>query len=70
MNKVERPRKPLIFYYILALVLIFVFNGVIAPLLFSPKVTEVDYGEFMRMTQEKQIKQVMIEDLFITSSGG
>ena len=70
MNEVKKPKQPLIFYYILAMVAIVLFNSLVAPLLFSPQVTEVDYGEFMRMTQEKQIKQVMIEDLFITSSGG
>ena len=62
MNEVKKPKQPLIFYYILAMVAIVLFNSLVAPLLFSPQVTEVDYGEFMRMTQEKQIKQVMIED--------
>ena len=62
MNEVKKPRQPMVFYYLLAIAAIILFNSVIAPMLFSPRVAEVDYGEFMRMTQEKQIDQVMIED--------
>ena len=72
MNEVKKPRQPLIFYYLLAILAIILFNSFIAPLLFSPKVTEVDYGEFMRMTEEKQVSEVMIEDnqiLFADQSG-
>ena len=72
MNEVKKPRQPLIFYYMLAILAIILFNSFIAPLLFSPKVTEVDYGEFMRMTEEKQVSEVMIEDnqiLFADQSG-
>ena len=50
MNEVKKPRKPLMFYYALALLAIILFNGLLAPLLFSPQVTEVDYSAFMQMT--------------------
>ena len=72
MNEVKKPRQPMIFYYVLAIVAIILFNSLVAPLLFSPRVTEVDYGEFMRMTEERQIAEVMIEDnqiLFADQSG-
>ena len=72
MNEVKKPRQPLVFYYLLAVVAIILFNGLIAPMLFSPRVTEVDYGEFMRMTEDKQVSEVMIEDnqiLFTDGSG-
>ncbi len=72
MNEVKKPRQPMIFYYVLAIVAIILFNSFIAPLLFSPKVTQVDYGEFMRMTEDKQVAEVMIEDnqiLFADQSG-
>ena len=72
MNEVKKPRKPLMFYYALALLAIVLFNSFIVPLLFSPRVTEVDYSEFMRMTQEKQIAEVMVENnqiLFKDSEG-
>ena len=62
MNEVKKPRKPLIFYYTLVLVALFVINGVIMPMLARRQVTEVDYSEFMRMTEAQQIDEVMIED--------
>ena len=62
MNEVKKPKQPLIFYYVLAMVVIVLFNSLIAPLLFSPRVTEVSYSEFMSMTEEKKINEVMLED--------
>ena len=62
MNEVQKPRKPLMFYYALALLAIVLFNSFIVPLLFSPRVTEVDYSEFMRMTEEKKVAEVMVEN--------
>ena len=72
MNEVKKPRKPMMFYYALALLAIVLFNSFIVPLLFSPQVTEVDYSEFMRMTQEKQIAEVMVENnqIIFKDSGG
>ena len=72
MNEVKKPRKPLMFYYALALLAIVLFNGLIMPLLVNPRVTEVDYSEFMRMTQEKKIDKVMVENnqiIFKDTSG-
>ncbi len=62
MNEVKKPRQPMIFYYVLALVILILFNSLISPLLFSPRVTQVDYGEFIRMTEDKKIAEVMVED--------
>ena len=62
MNEVKKPRKPLIFYYALVLIALFLINGLLLPMLASRQVTQVDYGEFMRMTQDRQIAEVMIED--------
>ncbi len=50
------------FYYALALMALLLFNSFIAPLLFSPQVKEVDYSEFMRMTQDRQVSEVMVQD--------
>ncbi len=72
MNEVKKPRQPLVFYYVLAIVAIILFNGFIAPLLFSPRVTEVSYDAFMSMTEEKKVAEVMIEDnqiLFADAQG-
>ena len=66
MNEVKKPRKPLMFYYAMALLAIVLFNSFLAPLLFSPRVTEVDYSEFMRMTQDKKITEVMVQNNYNT----
>ncbi len=62
MNEVKKPRQPMVFYYVLAIAAIILFNSLVAPLLFSPRVTEVSYDEFMTMTEDKKIAEVMIED--------
>jgi len=58
------------FYYALALVAIVLFNSFIAPLLFSPHVTEVSYDEFMTMTEDKKVNEVMLQDNQILFSDG
>ena len=62
MNEVKKPRQPMIFYYVLAIVAIILFNSLVSPLLFSPRVTEVTYDEFMTMTEDKKVAEVMVED--------
>ena len=62
MNEVKKPKKPLIFYYVLVAAILILFNSLISPLLFSPRVTEVDYSEFMRMTEDKRISAVEVQD--------
>ena len=61
MNEVKKPRKPLMFYYGIAMVIILLFNLFAMPMLQSAVVTEVDYGTFMTMTQEKNIGRVEIQ---------
>ena len=61
MNEVKKPRKPLMFYYGVAIVIILLFNLFAMPMLESAVVTEVDYGTFMTMTQEKNIGKVEIQ---------
>ncbi|MBQ6375202.1 MAG: AAA family ATPase, partial [Clostridia bacterium] len=62
MNEVKRPGKPLMFYYAIVLLVLILFNGLLAPMLFSPGVTEVDYGMFMAMTEDQKIAEVELED--------
>lgn len=62
MNEVKRPRKPLMFYYAIVLLALILFNALVMPFLMNPGVTEVDYSEFMNMTNEKLVSEVMIED--------
>ena len=61
MNEVKKPRKPLMFYYGVAMVIILLFNLFAMPMLQSAVVAEVDYGTFMAMTQEKNIGKVEIQ---------
>ena len=62
MKEDKSPKKPLIYYYGVVLLVLLVFNLVITPLLLKQEVTEVDYGTFMSMTESKNIGQVQVED--------
>ncbi len=62
MKEVKSPKKPLIYYYGVVLLVLLVFNLVITPLLLKQEVTEVDYDTFMSMTESKNIGQVQVED--------
>ena len=62
MKEVKSPRKPLIYYYGIVLLVVILFNVFISPLLSKNVVEEVDYGTFMRMTEEKKIGRVEVED--------
>ena len=62
MHEVKKPKRPLIFYYAIALVALLAFNAFIMPLLSEKQVEEVDYGTFMSMTDDKNIGKVQIED--------
>ena len=60
MKEVKSPKKPLIYYYGIALLVILVFNMVITPLLTRSQINEVDYGTFMKMIEDKQIGKVEV----------
>ncbi len=62
MNEVKRPKKPLIFYYGIALLIIVLFNSIVMPWFLERQVKEVDYGTFMTMTEEKNIGLVKISE--------
>ena len=62
MKEVKSPKKPLLFYYGIVLLVILVFNLVVSPLLLRTQVQEVDYGTFMKMIEEKNIGSVEVED--------
>ena len=66
MKEVKSPKKPLIYYYGIVLLVLLLFNLIVSPLLLHGQVTEVDYGTFMRMIEEKNIGQVEVEDSQIT----
>ena len=62
MKEVKSPKKPLIYYYVIVLLVLAAFNFFVSPLLLSRQVTEVDYGTFISMTEKKNIGRVEIED--------
>ena len=61
MNEVKTPKKPLFFYYGITLLVLILFNFVVLPRIFQAKVTEVDYGTFMSMTEDGNIGRVEVQ---------
>ena len=62
MNEVKSPKKPLLYYYGIVLLVLMLFNFLAMPWLAQRQVREVDYGTFMTMTEEKQIGQVEVQE--------
>ena len=72
MDEIKSPKKPLIFYYIIVMAILLLINLFAVPKMMQMSITEVDYGTFMTMTENKEIGQVEIEDnqiLFTDQSG-
>ena len=61
MNEVKKPKKPLIFYYCIALAVILALNLLVVPALQQLRIREVDYGTFMSMTENGEISEVQVE---------
>lgn len=62
MNDNNGKKRPLTYYYMLMLVLILVFNSVIMPMFFNPKMKEVSYNNFLQMVDEGKVSKVEITD--------
>ncbi len=62
MKEVKSPKKPLYYYYGIALLVILLANIFLTPMLNRAQVTDVDYGTFMNMIEEKNIGKVEVED--------
>ena len=72
MKEAKSPKKPLIFYYGVVLAVLLAFNMIVSPLLLERQVTEVDYGTFMRMIDDKDIGEVQMDNseiLFSNKAG-
>lgn len=61
MNEVKMPKRPILAYYILIFLAIFLFNSIFMPMLRENQVKEVDYSSFMTMTENKEIDKVQVE---------
>ncbi|MCC8075840.1 MAG: ATP-dependent zinc metalloprotease FtsH [Clostridiales bacterium] len=62
MKEVKSPKRPLIYYYGIVLLVVFLFNLVVTPFLAQSQVVEVDYGTFMQMIEDEEIGQVQVTD--------
>ena len=61
MNEVKQPKKPLIFYYAVVLMVLALFNFLAMPWMIQRQIQEVDYGTFMSMTENRDIGQVDVQ---------
>lgn len=62
MKVSQTPRKPLIFYYIIAMIVLMLLNALVFPALNRVQVNEVGYNEFLKMVDDKQIYEVSMDD--------
>ena len=69
MNEVKTPKKPLIVYYAIAILVVLLINTLLVPMVSQARVKYVDYGTFIQMTEEDKISEVQVRDnqiVFIT----
>ena len=62
MQEVKSPKKPLLYYYLVVLGMILLFNMIITPLLVQSQVVKVDYGTFVQMAEDKELDEVEINE--------
>ena len=61
MEQVKRPKKPLVFYYTIVLIILILFNIIAMPYIKEKQIKDVDYGTFISMTEKKEIKKVELQ---------
>ena len=61
MQEVKRPKRPLIFYYVVMILVILLFNCIVAPYIAGKAISDVDYGTFMTMTENGEIGKVQLQ---------
>ena len=61
MQKIEKPKKPLIFYYFVVMVTIILLNTLLFPRLMRQEITQVDYGTFLTMLENKEVAIAQVE---------
>lgn len=62
MKEIKTPKKPMIIYVLIALLVLMIFNTIISPMLFGQKVEEIPYNQFLDMIESNQVKQAEIQD--------
>ena len=62
MNEVKTPKKPLIYYYAIMMLILLLFNFLAMPWIAQRQIREVDYGTFMQMAEDKEIGRVEVQE--------
>ncbi|MDO5784804.1 MAG: ATP-dependent zinc metalloprotease FtsH [Eubacteriales bacterium] len=62
MNEIKTPKKPIIWYYIIVIAVLFLLNAAVFPYIAQSQIKEVDYGTFISMTEAHKIGQVQIQN--------
>ena len=62
MKEIKTPKKPMIIYVLIAVLVLMIFNTIISPMLFGQKVEEIPYNQFLDMIESNQVKQAEIQD--------
>lgn len=70
MQKVQKPKKPLIFYYLIAMVVLILLNTFLFPRIMQQEITQVSYSTFLSMLEEHQVAVVQVEEdtIYFTDS--
>ena len=61
MDEIKKPRKPLIFYYGITLLVLMLINFIVLPWLVQRQIIPTDYGSFLEMVDNKQVGEVQIQ---------
>jgi len=61
MNEVKSPKKPLLYYYVVALLVVMLFNFIAMPWMAEHQIKEVDYNTFVTMTEQGEVGKVEIQ---------
>lgn len=62
MKEVKSPKKPLIYYYLIVIGVILLFNMIITPLMVQSQIVETDYSTFVEMAEDKELGKVEINE--------
>ena len=62
MQKVQKPKKPLIFYYLIVMIVLILLNTLLFPRLMGQEITQVSYSTFLSMLDEHKVAAVQVEE--------
>lgn len=62
MKDMKNHKKPLIYYYLIALLVVIIFNATIMPMIYERNIKEIDYGTFLNMVANNEVSKVQITD--------